>query len=130
MAPKSNKICKKDSFGEQMFKSCIIVQIFPKKAKFGQIASSPRIFTPTCKYHYTNIFIIFVTFRNSTKFQFDFYASPLFIVIPMYKSHPWILILIQMRKPQLLPDLCKSSKNSICTILYRLSKWDTNSIPF
>ena len=43
----------------------MIVQIFPKKAKFGQIASSPRLFTPTCKYFYTNIFVIFVTFRNS-----------------------------------------------------------------
>ena len=41
------------------------MQIFPKKAKFGQIASSPRLFTPTCKYFYTNIFVIFVTFRNS-----------------------------------------------------------------
>ena len=46
-------------------KSCIIVQIFPKKAKFGQITSSPRLFNPTCKYFYTNIFVIFVTFRNS-----------------------------------------------------------------
>ena len=41
------------------------MQIFPKKAKFGQIASSPRLFTPTCKYFYTNIFVIFVTFCNS-----------------------------------------------------------------
>ena len=46
-------------------KSCIMVQIFPKKAKFGQIVSFPRLFTPTCKYLYTNIFVIFVTFRNS-----------------------------------------------------------------
>ena len=37
----------------------------PKKAKFGQIASSPRLFTPTCKYFYTDISVISATFRNS-----------------------------------------------------------------
>ena len=46
-------------------KSCIIVQILPKKAKFGQIASSPRLFTPTYKYFYTDITAISVTFSNS-----------------------------------------------------------------
>ena len=56
-------------------KSCIIVQIFPKKAKFGQIASSPRLFTPTCKYFYTNIFVIFVTFRNSVLTPFKWSPS-------------------------------------------------------
>ena len=43
----------------------MIVQILPKKANFGQIASSPRLFTPTCKYFYTDISVISVTFRNS-----------------------------------------------------------------
>ena len=62
-------------------KSCIMVQIFPKKAKFGQIASSPRLFTPTCKYFYTNIFVIFVTFRNSVLGQSILLNYPLLFSI-------------------------------------------------
>ena len=51
------------------------MQIFPKKAKFGQIASSPRLFAAICKQIYMNIFVIFVTFRNSAFLMFQFLTN-------------------------------------------------------
>ena len=51
----SNKAGKKTKVG----------RIYPNTSSFYKIVRFPTLLTPTSKYFYTDISVIFVTFRNS-----------------------------------------------------------------